>query len=97
MLTPALGAMRAELFPTKVRATAAGWITNVAIVGSITGFVAGAFLIDEIGLSATIAILGVGVVGAVLLTLRLPETKGMDIVRTRPVGNPAPAPQNPSS
>ena len=92
MLTPALGAMRAELFPTKVRASAAGWITNVAIVGSITGFVAGAFLIDEIGLPTTIAVLGVGIIGAVLLTLRLPETKGMDIVRTRPIRSTASAP-----
>ncbi len=90
MLTPALGAMRAELFPTKVRATAVGWVTNVAILGSITGFVVGALLIDRIGLSATVAILGVGVIGAVLLTLRLPETKGMDIVRTRPVRKPTP-------
>ena len=92
MLTPALGAMRAELFPTKVRASAAGWITNIAILGSITGFVAGAFLIDEIGLPTTIAILGVGIIGAVLLTLRLPETKGMNIVRTRPVRSTASAP-----
>jgi MFS family permease len=95
MLTPALGAMRAELFPTKVRATAAGWVTNVAILGSIAGFVVGALLIDRIGLSATVAILGVGVVGAVLLTLRLPETKGMDIVRARPVPRPAAAKDQP--
>jgi MFS family permease len=91
MLTPALGAMRAELFPTKVRATAAGWVTNVAILGSIAGFLVGALLIDRIGLSATVAILGVGIVGAVLLTLRLPETRGMDIVRARPVPRPAAA------
>jgi MFS family permease len=84
MLTPALGAMRAELFPTKVRATAAGWITDVAILGSIVGFLVGALLIDRLGLPATVAILGVGVIGAVLLILRLPETKGMDIVRIRP-------------
>jgi MFS family permease len=89
MLTPALGAMRAELFPTKVRATAAGWITNVAIMGSITGFVAGGVLIDRVGLPTTIAILGAGVIGAVLLTFRLPETKGMDIVRTGRPRTPA--------
>ncbi len=83
MLTPALGAMRAELFPTKVRATASGWITNVAIVGSIAGFLVGGALIDRIGLPATIAILGAGVLFAVALTMRLPETKGMDIVRRR--------------
>jgi hypothetical protein len=34
-------------------------------------------------LPTTIAILGVGVIGAVFLTLRLPETKGMDIVKAR--------------
>ena len=84
LLTPALGAMRAELFPTKVRAPASAWVTNVAIVGSITGFIVGALLIDEIGLPTTIAILALGVIGAVLLTLRLPETKGMDIARARP-------------
>jgi MFS family permease len=83
MLTPALGAMRAELFPTRVRATAAGWITNVAIIGSIAGFLIAGLLIDQVGLPTTIAILGVGVIGAVFLTLRLPETKGMDIVKPR--------------
>lgn len=83
MLTPALGAMRAELFPTKVRATSAGWVTNVAILGSILGFLVGGALIDRIGLAATIALLALGVFGAIFLTLRLPETKGMDIVRIR--------------
>jgi MFS family permease len=84
MLTPPLGAMRAELFPTKVRATASAWVTNVAIIGSMTGFLVGGALIDRIGLPQTIALLAVGVVAAVLLTLRLPETRGMDIVRVRP-------------
>jgi len=82
MLTPALGAFRAELFPTRVRATAGAWVSNVAIVGSITGFVVGFFLIDQIGLSATVAILGVGLLVSVALVLRLPETKGMDLVRS---------------
>ena len=90
LLTPALGAMRAELFPTKVRATASAWVTNVAIVGSITGFIVGGLLIDEIGLPTTIAILALGVIGAVFLTLRLPETKGMDIVRARPARTKSP-------
>ena len=90
LLTPALGAMRAELFPTKVRATASAWVTNVAIVGSITGFIVGGLLIDEIGLPTTIANLSLGVIGAVFLTLRLPETKGMDIVRARPARTKSP-------
>lgn len=81
MWTPTFTAHRSELFPTRVRATAAGWVTNVAILGSITGFVIGATVVDRIGLSRTITMLGAGVVIAIFLALRLPETMGMDLVR----------------
>jgi MFS family permease len=83
MLTPAFAAHRSELFPTRVRATAAGWVTNAAILGSITGFLIGALLVDQIGLSATITVLAGGLVIALLLVIRLPETKGIDLVRRR--------------
>lgn len=83
MLTPSFGAQRAELFPTRVRATASAWVTNVAIVGSIAGFATGAILIDRIGLAATVATLGVGVIVSIYLVTRLPETRGMDLVRRR--------------
>lgn len=83
MLAPSFGAQRSELFPTRVRATASGWITNVAIIGSIFGFATGAVLIDRIGLGATVTTLGAGVVIAIYLATRLPETKGMDLVRTK--------------
>ncbi len=83
MLTPSFGAQRSELFPTRVRATASAWITNVAIVGSISGFAAGAILIDRFGLGTTVATLGVGVVISVFLVTRLPETRGMDLVRKK--------------
>ncbi|MDJ0790272.1 MAG: MFS transporter [Acidimicrobiia bacterium] len=81
MLTPSFGAQRSELFPTRVRATANAWITNAAILGSIFGFGVGALLIDRIGLSLTVATLGAGLIVAVVLILRLPETRGMDLVR----------------
>jgi MFS family permease len=80
MLSPAFAAHRSELFPTRVRATAGGIITNVAIVGSLTGFLIGALLVDSIGLPTTVAILGVGLLGAAYLVLQLPETKGKDLV-----------------
>jgi MFS family permease len=89
MLTPAFAAHRSELFPTRIRATAAGWVTNVAILGSITGFVIGAILVDRIGLSATVSFLGVGVVLGMFLVLRLPETRGMDLVRQKRAPVPA--------
>lgn len=83
MLVPAFAAQRSELFPTRVRATAAGWITNAAILGSIAGFGFGAVVVDRIGLSQTIAFLALGLFLAALLVARLPETRGMDLVRAR--------------
>lgn len=83
MLTPSFAAQRAELFPTRIRATAGGWITNIAIVGSIAGFGFGAVMIDRYGLAVTVSLLGTGLLFSVYLMLRLPETKGMDLVRRK--------------
>ena len=83
MLTPSFGAQRAELFPTRVRATASAWVTNVAIIGSIGGFITGGILIDRIGLASTVALLGTGVLISIYLVTRLPETRGMDLVRRK--------------
>lgn len=80
MLTPAFAAHRSELFPTRIRATAAGMITNVAIVGALFGFIVGALVVDRVGLPRTVAILGGGLVVAVYLVLQLPETRGKDLV-----------------
>ena len=73
--------LRAELFPTRLRATAGAWVTNAAIAGSIVGFGIGALLIDRIGLPSTIALLSIGVLVAAVLALPLPETKGRDLTR----------------
>lgn len=83
MLTPSFAAHRSELFPTRVRATAAGWVTNAGILGTIAGFAFGALVVDQIGLQRTISLLSLGVIVAVLLMRRLPETKGLDLVRSR--------------
>jgi MFS family permease len=83
MLTPSFAAQRAELFPTRIRATAGGWITNIAIMGSIAGFGFGAFMIDRYGLAITVTLLSLGLVASILMMLRLPETKGMDLVRKK--------------
>ncbi|MEE8331686.1 MAG: MFS transporter [Acidimicrobiia bacterium] len=80
-LTPAFGAHRAELFPTRLRATAGGWVTNAAILGSVAGFAASGELIDRIGLSSTIAVLGIGVLVSLVMVLPLPETKGRDLTK----------------
>lgn len=94
MLTPSFGAQRSELFPTRVRATANAWVTNAAIVGSIVGFGVGAVLIDRFGLAPTVSTLGAGLLISIVLVLRLPETRGMDLVRApkarRPASRPTP-------
>ncbi|MGI8822760.1 MAG: MFS transporter [Acidimicrobiia bacterium] len=89
MLTPAFAAHRSELFPTRVRASAAGLITNAGIVGSILGFVIGALVVDSIGLSRTIAFLGIGLLAAVWLVFQLPETKGRVLVERGGEAHPA--------
>ncbi len=80
MLTPAFAAQRSELFPTRTRATAAGMITNVAILGSLTGFIIGALVVDSIGLPRTVAVLSLGLIAAGYIVLQLPETRGKDLV-----------------
>ncbi len=81
MLSPAFAAHRSELFPTRVRATAAGWVTNVAILGSITGFSIGGLMIDSYGLPTTITTLSSGLIIAMVMLIKLPETRGMSLVR----------------
>ena len=90
MLVPAFAAHRSELFPTRVRATAAGWITNAAIAGSIAGFAIGALVVDSIGLSRTITMLALGLFIAMFLVTRLPETRGIDLVRDKRPAAPTP-------
>jgi MFS family permease len=73
---PAASTHRAELFPTESRATAAASLHWIGTVGSAIGLGLGRFLIEGMGLTRTLDLLGIGVVVAVVLTLFLPETRG---------------------
>jgi len=78
---PSGGAHRSELFPTSLRGyanTAAGYL---ATVGSALGLLFGSLTIDRIGLFDTLALLGIGLVLAAILTALLPETLGVDLDR----------------
>ncbi len=79
---PAGGAHRTELFPTRLRASANTAVTNFGLAGSAAGLILGRFTIDQVGLSETITLLGVGMAAAALLTLLLPETRGQDLSAT---------------
>lgn len=78
--TPAFGSHRAELFPTRVRATAGAWLSNAAIVGGLGGYVAGRWVVDAWGIPRTIALLGGILLASALLVTLVPETKGRELV-----------------
>lgn len=73
---PAAAAHRNELFPTQVRASAISWVTNVTVAGTVVGLTAAGLLIDRVGVSGTVLVLGVGILLAIGLTAALPETRG---------------------
>jgi len=78
--SPAFGSHRAELFPTRVRATAGAWLSNAAIIGGLGGYFAGRWVVDAWGIPLTIALLGGILLAAGLLVTLVPETKGRELV-----------------
>jgi MFS family permease len=77
---PASGALAAELIPTKVRATVAGWMTVAGVIGAVTGLTSFGVLADLTGGFASAA-RTLGIVVAVLaIGFRwLPETRGVEL------------------
>jgi predicted MFS family arabinose efflux permease len=84
---PAASIHRAELFRPEQRATASSALTWVGTLGSAAGLLTGGLIIDELGLSATMTALGSGVLVAALLTLGLPETRGLLLDRWEEPGD----------
>ena len=70
-----------ELYPTEIRATGYGWTTN--LFGRMTELIAPAMiglLIPFLGISWAVSVVGFGpILGAVLVLLYAPETKGMTL------------------
>ncbi len=78
--SPAFGSHRAELFPTRVRATAGAWLSNAAILGGLGGYVAGRWVVDAWGIPSTVAMLGGILLASSLLLVLVPETRGRDLM-----------------
>ncbi|MDH4117650.1 MAG: MFS transporter [Acidimicrobiia bacterium] len=76
---PAASSHRAELFPTRIRATAGSGSAYLATVGSALGLGFGAGAIDVIGLFQTLRWLSILMAVAAILTWMLPETRGKDL------------------
>jgi MFS family permease len=82
---PSFGALSAELFPTSVRATVAGWLVAAGVLGAVAGLVAFGLLTDALASFATAAVLICApVVLACVLFSRLPETRGLELEQSAP-------------
>jgi MFS family permease len=82
---PSFGPLSAELFPTSVRATVAGWLVAAGVLGAVAGLVAFGLLTDALTSFATAAVL---ICAPVILTCvlfaRLPETRGLELEQSAP-------------
>jgi MFS family permease len=82
---PSFGALGAELFPTSVRATVAGWLLAAGVAGAVAGLVAFGLLADALAsFGAAAALVMAPVVVASLLFVRLPETRGLELEQSAP-------------
>jgi MFS family permease len=82
---PSYGALSAELFPTGVRATVAGWLVAAGVLGAVAGLVVFGLLTDALDSFATAAVLVCApVVVASVLFARLPETRGLELEQSAP-------------
>lgn len=77
---PPTGALAAELFPTRVRATAAGWLTVAGVVGAVSGLMTFGLASDATDSAAggalTVALPAALVTAAFAL---IPETRGREL------------------
>jgi MFS family permease len=77
---PAQGTLAAELVPTNVRATVAGWLTVTAVLGAVTGLSAFGALAEATGSFAVAARLLGGFAALSALGFgALPETRGTEL------------------
>jgi MFS family permease len=77
---PPAGALAAEIVPTRIRATVAGWMTVAGVLGAVLGLTAFGFLADVTGSFANAAMaIGVAVAAVAAAFAALPETRGTEL------------------
>jgi MFS family permease len=82
---PATAALAAELFPTSVRASVAGWLVAAGVLGAVAGLLAFGTISDALDSFALAAvIICAPVVLASALFAPLPETVGMELEQSAP-------------
>jgi MFS family permease len=88
---PATGALAAELVPTRVRATVAGWVTVAGVLGAVLGLTSFGVLADLTGgFAAAARLLGVVVAVVAIGFWWLPETRGRELDEDEPDGATSP-------
>jgi len=79
VFAPAIGSLLNELFPTSVRASAAGWFLVAGVIGAVLGLVVfGAVAQSDNRFSLAAVVTFLPVAAASLLFLALPETRGRE-------------------
>lgn len=89
---PAMSSLAAEIFPTHVRSTAAGWLAAAGVLGAVAGLFAFGALwdhFDAFGPAAVGIVVPVGLAAAGFAFL--PETRGLELEESAPVSGPDPA------
>jgi MFS family permease len=77
---PAAGSLNAELFPTEIRATTAGWLTACNVLGAVVGILGYGLLVDSLeAFGLAMAFVALPVVALSALYARLPETRGLEL------------------
>jgi MFS family permease len=82
---PSVAATAAEVFPTSVRATAAGWLTLTGTVGAVVGLLVFGLVADATASFSTAAwVVCVPAAASALLYRYLPETKHLELEESAP-------------
>ena len=82
---PALGVYGPELFGTRSRGRANGFVSIAGVLGSTMGLVIASHLADEVGLGKALAVLSVGpLLVAGLVMLLYPETAHLELEQINP-------------
>lgn len=85
MFGPAAGALDTEIFPTSVRATAAGWLTAMGVLGAVSGLAVYGGLVDLLqGFAPAAAAVAIPVMLLSTLYTLLPETRGQELEQSAP-------------
>lgn len=82
---PAVAATAAEIFPTSIRATAAGWVTLTGTIGAVAGLLVFGVVTDMTGSFSTAAwVVSVPAAISAIGYRWLPETAGMELEQSAP-------------